>query len=140
MIKKGRRGAAAGLVAAAAWAASEPLFSRISGTSYTDVRLLGRLATPGRWSWPVGFAAHLVNGAAFGAAFERFGGRGWKQGVAAAQVENLLLWPGMAVIDRVHPDRRSGAWPPLLLNGRIFAQEVAVHTLFGAVLGLLVDD
>lgn len=128
------------MVAAAAWAASEPIARRISGTSYTDVRMLGRLVPARRWSWAVGFASHLVNGALFGAGFERFGGRGWKQGVVAAQVENVLLWPGMAVIDRVHPDRRNGAWPPLLLNGRIFAQEVAVHALFGAVLGLLVDD
>jgi len=102
--------------------------------------MLGRLMTEGGWWRPVGFAAHLVNGALFGAAFQRFGGRSWKQGIAAAQVENLLLWPGMAVIDRVHPDRRNGTWPPLLFNGRIFAQEVAVHALFGAVLGLLVDD
>jgi len=51
--------------------------------------------------------------------------------------ENLALWPGMAVLDRVHPDRRSGAWPPLLTNGRVFAYEAAVHALFGVVLGAL---
>jgi hypothetical protein len=55
----------------------------------------------------------------------------------AAEAENLALWPGMALVDRYHPDRRSGAWPPLLRNGRVFAQEVAVHALFGAVLGAL---
>jgi len=43
----------------------------------------------------------------------------------------------MVAVDRWHPDRRSGAWPPLLRNGRVFAQEAAVHALFGAVLGLL---
>jgi hypothetical protein len=44
----------------------------------------------------------------------------------------------MAVVDRHHPDRRSGAWPPLLWNRRVFAQEAALHALFGAILGSLV--
>ena len=58
--------------------------------------------------------------------------------VAAAQLENIVLWtPGMVVVDRFHPDRRSGEWPPLLRNRRVFAYEVAVHALFGTVLGLL---
>jgi hypothetical protein len=55
--------------------------------------------------------------------------------VLVAEAENLVLWPIMAVADRLHPDVRSGAWPPLLRNPRVFAQEVAVHALFGAVLG-----
>jgi hypothetical protein len=46
----------------------------------------------------------------------------------------------MAVVDRIHPDRRSGAWPPLLRNGRVFAYEVAAHALFGSVLGLLLPQ
>ena len=83
---------------------------------------------------------HLANGAIAGIAFQRLGLRGWKQGVAAALVENAVLWPGMAVVDRIHPDRRSGAWPPLLGNGRVFVQEIAVHALFGAVLGALLRD
>jgi len=43
----------------------------------------------------------------------------------------------MAVVDRFHPDRRSGHWPRLLGNPRVFGQEVALHALFGAVLGAL---
>jgi hypothetical protein len=43
----------------------------------------------------------------------------------------------MAVVDRLHPDRRDGTWPPLLTNRRIAAQEVAGHAVFGAVLGAL---
>ncbi len=46
----------------------------------------------------------------------------------------------MVVVDRIHPDRRSGAWPPLLRNGRVFAYEAATHALFGAVLGALLPD
>ena len=136
-----KRGAVAGIVAAAAWAAAEPLAGRTFGTPYySDLRLLGRALAPGRLSRPVGLALHLVNGAAFGAAFKRAGGRGWKQGVLAAQIENIALWPGMALVDRLHPDRRSGAWPPLLRNKRVFLYEAAVHALFGLVLGALLDE
>jgi hypothetical protein len=83
---------------------------------------------------------HLVNGAAAGVLFRRLGLRGWKAGVVAAQIESAVLWPGMAVVDRYHPDRRTGAWPPLLRNPRVFGQEVAAHAIFGAVLGVLVRD
>ena len=86
---------------------------------------------------PAGLALHFVNGAVFGAVFERAGGRGWKQGVVAAQVESFGLWPGMALVDRLHPDRRSGAWPPLFRSSRILAYEVTTHGLFGLVLGSL---
>jgi hypothetical protein len=136
------RGALAGVAAAAAWAAAEPALARAfrPPPGYSDVRLLGGLLTRDGRRWrEAGVAAHLVNGAVFGVLFEAAGGRGWKQGVAAAKLENLALWPGMAAIDRIHPDRRSGAWPPLLTSGRVFLYETAAHALFGAVLGTLVD-
>ena len=135
-----RRGALAGAFAAGVWAAAEPLMQRLFRTPYSDVRLLGAVLTRGPLWWPAGLALHLANGAAFGAVFERLGGRGPLQGIAAAQVESLGLWPGMALVDRLHPDRRSGVWPPLLTNGRVFAYEVAVHAIFGGVLGLLLQD
>jgi hypothetical protein len=137
------RGALAGVAAAAVWAAAEPAAARILRTpdGYSDVRLLGALLTRDGARWrEAGLAAHLVNGAVFGALFETAGGRGWKQGVVAAKLENLALWPGMAAIDRLHPDRRSGAWPPLLTSPRVFVYESTVHALFGAVLGTLVRD
>ena len=131
------RAAAAGVVGTAVWAAAEPLVRRVMRTPYSDVRLLG--APVSRRHWRVaGTALHLANGAVAGVAFHRLGLRGWRAGVLAAEVENALLWPGMAVVDRLHPDRRSGAWPPLLRNRRVFAQEAVVHALFGAVLGALV--
>ncbi len=134
------RGALAGVAAAAAWAAAEPALARAfrPPAGYSDVRVLGALLTRDGPRWrEVGLAAHVANGAVFGAVFSAVGGRGWWQGVAAAKAENLALWPGMAVIDRLHPDRRSGAWPPLLTNGRVFLYETAAHALFGAVLGSL---
>lgn len=137
------RGALAGAVAAGAWAAAEPAVARLvqAPPGYSDVRLLGGLLTRGGERWrEVGLAVHLANGAAFGALFAAAGGRGWKQGVVAAKLENLALWPGMAAIDRLHPDRTSGAWPPLLTSPRVFVYEATVHALFGVVLGALVRD
>jgi hypothetical protein len=137
------RGALAGVAAAAAWAAAEPAAARVFRTpaGYSDVRLLGALATFDGKRWrEAGLATHLVNGAVFGALFEAAGARGWKQGLVAAKLENVALWPAMAAVDRIHPDRRSGAWPRLLTNPRVFVYESAVHALFGAVLGSLVRD
>ena len=134
-----RRAAVAGVSAAAVWAAAEPALGRVFGTPYTDVRLLGSPLSRRHWRL-VGTTLHLLNGAAAGVAFRRLGFRGWKAGVIAAQVEGAAVWPGMAVVDRYHPDRRSGAWPPLLRNPRVFGQEVAAHAIFGAVLGVLVRD
>jgi hypothetical protein len=126
--------ALAGGAAAAVWAAAEPLAQRIFGTTYSDVRLLGAPFSRHRGR-AAGLAIHLANGAAAGVAFDRLGLRGWRQGVVAFQVETIATWPLMLLVDRYHPDRRSGAWPPLLRNRRVFAQEAAVHALFGALLG-----
>jgi hypothetical protein len=129
--------ALAGAAAAGVWAAAEPLAQRVLRTPYSDVRLLGALAPVGSAWRPVGIAMHLANGALYGVAFHKLGGRGWVQGLLSAELENVLLWPSMAVVDRVHPDRRGGAWPPLLFNRRVFAYEVTMHAIFGIVLGLL---
>lgn len=134
------RGALAGAAAAAVWAAAEPGVARLVGApaGYSDVRLLGALLTGDGKRWrSAGLAAHLANGALFGAAFARVSARGWRQGLVAAQVENVVLWPCMALLDRIHPDRRNGAWPRLAGNPRVFAYEVAVHALFGVILGAL---
>jgi hypothetical protein len=130
------RGAAAGAAAAGAWAALEPLAARALSTGYTDVRLLGRLLRDGPGWRPAGVAMHVANGAAFGAVFAAAGRRGPAAGAGWAGAEVVLTWPMMAIADRIHPDRRSGRWPPLLTNRRVFAQEVGMHLLFGALLGI----
>jgi hypothetical protein len=135
-----RRGALAGAGAAVVWAAAEPPLRRALGTPYSDVRLLGRLVTRTRL-WPLaGLTVHALNGAAFGAAFAALGGRGVARGLVAAQIENAAAWPLMLVLDRAHPDRRSGAWPPLATDARIWLQETLAHALFGAVLGAALRD
>ena len=130
------RAALAGVAAAAVWAMAEPGLRRAFGTPYTDVRLLGAPLSRRHWRL-AGAAAHLANGAAAGIAFRRLGLHGWRRAVVAAELEGAALWPAMAVVDRFHPDRRSGDWPPLLRNPRVFAQEIAAHAIFGGVLGVL---
>lgn len=133
--RRALRGAAAGAAAAAAWTALEPLAARAFGTTYSDTRLLGRMASERHWA-AAGVAIHAVNGAAFGALFALAGRGGVRDGLVWTGAETLGTWPGMALLDRIHPDRRSGHWPrPLLTDRRVFAQEVAMHALFGLLLG-----
>jgi hypothetical protein len=124
------------MTAAAAWAAAEPIAQRVFRTPYSDIRALGRPFSRRHWRG-VGTVIHLANGAAAGIAFQRLGLRGWKAGVLAFEAETAATWPLMALVDRFHPDSRSGAWPPFLRDRRVFAQELAVHALFGALLGAL---
>ena len=99
-------------IAAAAWLALHPLTRRVSGIDFDDSRLLGRMVVPnGRWRL-VGTVMHLVNGAVFGALFVKSLKRpSVGKGLAAAQIENAVLWPTLALIDPIHPDRRNGHWP-----------------------------
>jgi hypothetical protein len=129
----------AGAIAAGTWAAAEPALCRVLRTGYTDVRFLGRFLP--RFvgdAWPAaGVAWHVANGAAFGTMFGRLGGRGWRQGVLAAEVENVLTLPLLPAASRRHPDYRSLDWASPR-GARIVTQEVVGHALFGAVLGALV--
>ena len=95
------------------------------------------LVSPNGGDERLGLAVHVANGAAFGVAFSRLGGYGIGRAVLAAQAENAILWPGMAVADRVHPDARSGAWPSLLTDRGTIVQEIGGHLVFGVVLGVL---
>jgi hypothetical protein len=84
-------------------------------------------------------ALHLLNGAAFGAAYANVAPRlplpSWARGPVIAMAEHLSTWPMAAAIDRVHPARRD--LPDLWGNGRAFAQATWRHLVFGIVLGEL---
>jgi len=68
-VQRAVNGAIAGGVAAAVWAAQQPLDKRVFGYGYDDVEFLGKLATTDS-GWPVvGVALHLQNGMVFGAAY-----------------------------------------------------------------------
>jgi hypothetical protein len=135
------RGAAAGAVGAATWAAQQPLDKRVFGSDYDDVELLGKLVTVRRW-WPLaGLAVHIANGALFGAAYalarSHLPGPGWARGLLAAQVENFGLWPLVRFTDHYHPARDELS----LLGGnrQALAQATWRHAIFGIVLGALVE-
>jgi hypothetical protein len=130
------RGGVTGALAAGVWNAYDPLLKRVFRTPYADSEVLGPLITEGRYEWLANLGTHMAGGFAFGALFERLGGRTAKQGIVAAVAENTVLWPALAVLERVHPKRKRGDWPPLLLNGRAFGAATTGHAVFGALLGL----
>jgi hypothetical protein len=134
------RAAWAGAAAATVWGLLEPLDRRLFRSDYSDIALLGKLVTRGRWWRPAGFAIHATNGAIFGLAFEearrRLGGDPRRLALAMALVENLALYPLAILVDRRHPARGEPGLAPLLTL-RAFAQETARHAVFGVVLGRL---
>jgi hypothetical protein len=133
------RGALAGALAAGAWSAQAQLDMRAFGVDYSDEMLLGKAVTRGP-AWPaIGFALHLLNGAAFGAAYANVAPRlplpSWARGPVLAMVEHLSTWPMTVAVERVHPARDD--LPVLWGNNRAFAQATWRHLLFGIVLGEL---
>lgn len=131
------RGAAAGAIAAALWAAQQPADQRVFGVRYDDTELLGKLVTRGPAWRPVGLAMHLANGAAFGAGYavlrDRIPLPAAARGPFVAMVENVGSWPAVAASDRVHPARDE--LPKLWRTPGAFAQATWRHLLFGVALG-----
>jgi hypothetical protein len=137
-----RRGRAvfAGAAAALAWGAVEPIDKRLFRNDYSDVAMLGKLATRTR-AWPLaGAAIHAANGAAFGLVFDEVRSRTSvpprRLALVLALVENFTLFPLAYVVDRKHPARGERGLAPLFTT-RGLAQATARHTLFGMLLGRL---
>jgi hypothetical protein len=133
----------AGAVAATAWGLVEPLDQRWFRFPYSDIAILGKLATRGpRWR-AVGWTLHIVNGAVAGlvfwALFERVGTNAFWFAIAFAMVEHLATYPLTLLSDRFHPARGAPELPPMARSGRAFAQATFRHLLFGVVLGVLVS-
>jgi hypothetical protein len=128
-------------VAAAVWAAQEPLDQRLLRYEYSDVAILGKGVTRGRGWRAAGTAIHLANGALLGLAFHearrrlRYPPRRLAVGLALA--EHVALYPLSGLVDRFHPARGEAGLPPLLSSPRAFAQATWRHLLFGLVLGRL---
>jgi len=121
-------GALAGAVAAAVWAAQQPLDKRVFRCDYDDVELLGTLVTRDSGWQAAGLAIHMANGAAFGAVYSLVRplvpGPPQLAGVTAGLAEHVATWPLTALVDR-----------QLAGNRRAFAQSAWRHALFGLVLG-----
>ncbi len=135
------RAAGAGAAAATVWGLLEPLDQRLLRCDYSDVALLGKAFTRGPAWRPLGFAVHAANGAVFGLAFRaahrRLRGDPHRLALVLALAEHVALYPLGALVDRYHPARGEPGIPPLLTNGRAFAQATVRHAVFGLVLGRL---
>jgi hypothetical protein len=136
------RGALAGAVAAGVWSAQSPLDKRVFGVDYDDAELLGSAVTRERGTLAtqaIGQALHLLNGAAFGAAYAAaspaVGGPGFARGALAGLGEHLATWPLTRFIGSVHPVGKT--FPRLSGDRRAFAQATWRHLLFGNLLGIL---
>jgi hypothetical protein len=133
------RGAACGALAAALWAAQQPLDKLAFNTDYDDVELLGKTVTQGERWYPLGLVLHTGNGAVFGAVYANLAPAlpipAPLRGPAAALFEHVALWPLGRLSDRFHPARKQ--LPTLTGNRAAFAQAAWRHLLFGLVLGEL---
>lgn len=136
------RSAAAGIAAALAWAAVEPLDRRLLRFPYSDVALLGKLVTRGPGWRAAGLVLHAANGASFGLVLRAVSRR---SGVAAARLaaplvalEHVMTWQLTPLVDRFHPARGSADLPPLHGDRRAFAQATLRHAVFALVLRRLV--
>jgi hypothetical protein len=135
------RPAAAGAVAATAWALLEPLDKRVLRCDYSDVAVLGKAVTRGP-GWPaVGLALHVFNGAVFGLAYDaarrHVAVEPRRLALAMALAEHVALYPLSYFVDRYHPARGEKGVPPLLTNARAFGQATVRHAVFGLLLGRL---
>lgn len=132
-------GAVAGGLAAAVWAAQQPLDKRAFACGYDDVELLGKAVTTGPGWQAVGVAMHVQNGMVFGASYAALRpllpGPPVVWGMAAGLIEHVALWPLGRLVDRYHPARKE--LTPLTGNRRAFAQAAWRHALFGLVLGVV---
>jgi hypothetical protein len=133
------RGAVCGAVAAAVWAAQQPLDKAFFSSRYDDVELLGKALSRERGWYAAGLLLHLQNGALFGAIYANVAPAlpvpPVLRGPAAGLLEHVALWPLGALSDRLHPARAE--LTPLSGNRRAFAQAAWRHLLFGVVLGEL---
>jgi hypothetical protein len=130
------RPAVAGALAALTWAAVEPVDRRLLRNDYSDVAMLGKLATRSR-AWPVaGLAIHAANGALFGFAYEQVRRRKRISPLQLALIEHVALYPLTYVVDHAHPARGTRG-VARSFTPRGFVQETVRHALFGAVLGRL---
>jgi hypothetical protein len=138
-LRRTFNGAVAGATATGLWGVQQPLDKRIFGSRYDDVELLGKLFTRGSGWQAAGLGIHMLNGAAFGAAYALVRplvpAPPLVVGVGAALGEHIVLWPLGRLVDRHHPARSD--LETLGGNRRAFVQGAWRHVLFGVVMAEL---
>ena len=140
-----RRSALVGGIAGTAYLAEMALDMKVAANRYDDLVLWGGFVTSHRIRQRlVGAGIHYLLSAALATAYDAIAPLlpswpGWARGVAFVQVENALLYPGVPVLNSIHPEVRSGRLPSLL-TWRYFWVEIARHVAFGATLGILLPE
>jgi hypothetical protein len=132
-------GALAGGLAAAIWAAQQPLDKRVFASDYDDLAILGKAVTRGP-EWPyVGLALHIQNGAIFGAVYAQLRpflvGPPALRGLTAGLVQHFAFWPLGSLVEGHHP--AGNELISLKGNRRALAQATWRHALFGLLIGVL---
>jgi hypothetical protein len=134
-----------GGIAGTAYLAEMALDMRVASNGYDDLILLGGFLTrqPVRQRL-IGAGIHYSLSVALAAAYTAFAPflpawPGWVRGLLFVQVENALLYPGVPVLNAIHPEVRAGRMPSLI-TWRYFWVEIVRHVAFGATLGALLDD
>ncbi|MBA2754337.1 MAG: hypothetical protein H0U40_07735 [Chloroflexia bacterium] len=134
----------AGLVSSVAYALVMEVDRKLTGSRVDDLILVGRPFVPRRpdLARRVGAVVHLANGTSLALAYAAFGhhalpGPAWVRGAIFLNLENLALYPVMA-LDRYHPAVRDGqlqsywSWPS-------FAESVPPHVVYGLCVGPLYE-
>lgn len=137
-----RRTVVTGSLASAAYLGAQALDRRVAPNEYDDLVLWGGfLSRRRRWQRALGLVVHFSLGITLAAVYESVRlplppMPGWFQGVLFAQVENALLYPGVPVLNAIHPEVRRGRLPSLL-TWKYFLVEAFRHAAYGVVLGTL---
>jgi hypothetical protein len=134
----------AGVVSGLAFMAEQALDQAVWPAGYSDMKMLGMIVTrhPRRYWW-VAVPFHLLNSIGFAWLYARvvgprLPGPGPLRGVIMALAENNGLWfPGVPVINRIHPGIRAGQMRPLTLGGGDWLIGNLRHLALGLVLGAL---
>lgn len=137
-----KRGVIAGLAGGVAFAAFMKADMAITGERVDDFQLLAGYG-PFRDHWAIpGAIIHMTNSAALGATYSTvepsLPGPGWLRGLLFALIENTLLYPFVALLDRIHPAIRSGDLPRYSRPWS-FTAETLRHVAYGLVLGYVFE-
>lgn len=132
----------AGGVASGGYLCAQALDRRLTGNEYDDLLLWGGLlSSVPRRQRALGLGVHLTLGMSLAAVYSILLPSlptmpGPIRGFLFAQLENSLAYPGVPLINRIHPEVRSGRLPRLTTIG-YWAAETWRHAVYGLLLGAL---